>query len=272
VPRPLDPTTVRLKKERKQRRQFTSRYDWPLETRWYECLWYPFRALPLALALAAAMTLLTVSLALIVPRLLREVVLDGASIAVGCVCMLGPLLIPAYVCGFLDCVLAAALAGEARNVRWPGRDLGLIVRSFLAWLFAFLSAPAPLAAIGYYYWLYCGDLQPVDWIILAELGVVGSGYWLLAVLAVARGERLRDANPWRVAELAERLGWRSLVAALLAGLLFLSHGLLGLWTTSVLHVNLGLGLLLAAGCWLSWIYWATFVFRAVGIWCYYRRL
>jgi hypothetical protein len=272
APRPLDPTVVRLKKERRQRRQLVSRYDWPLEKLWYECLWYPFRAWPLVLALAGAMTLLTTALVLILPRVLAELTLDVPTVAVAAVCLVGPLLVPAYVCGFLDCVLAAGIAGESRHVRWPGRELGLIVRSFFAWLLAFLSAPAPLAAIGFYYWLYCGDLQVVDWIILAELGVVGSGYWLLAVLAVARSERLRDANPWRVAELAERLGWRALVAAVLAGVLFLSHGLLAIWTTSVLHDNLGLGLLLAAGSWLSWLYWATFVFRVVGLWCYYRSL
>jgi hypothetical protein len=272
APRPLDPTAVRLRKVRKHQRQYASRYDWPLEKHWYECLWYPFRAWPVALALAAAMTPLTVALALVVPRLLREMVFDAKIITVAAVCSLGPLLIPAYVCAFLDCVLAAAMAGESRNVRWPGRDLALIVRSFLAWLVAFLSATAPLAAIGFYYWLYCGDLQVVDWIILAEMGIVGSGYWLLAVVAVARGERLRYANPWRVAELAERLGWRSLVAAVMAGLLFLSHGLLGIWTTSVLHDNPAPGMLLVAGCWLSWMYWATFVFRLVGIWCYHRRV
>jgi hypothetical protein len=235
-------------------------------------LGYPFRAWPLILAMAGGLTLLTAIVALVLPLALRDVTLDAVSIPIGLISSLGPLAALGYICGFLDCVLASGMAGESRYVRWPGRSLALVYRSLLAWLLAFLSAPAPLAAIGFYYWLYCGDLQLVDWIILIEMGIVGSGYWLLAVLAVTRSERLRDANPWRVAELAERLGWRSLIAAVMAGVLFLAHGLLAFWTASVLHDQLGLGLVLAAGCWLSWLYWATFVFRVVGIWCYYRRV
>jgi hypothetical protein len=271
TPRPLDPTTVRLKKERKHQRHYTSRFEWPLETHWYECAWYPFRAWPLVLVLAAVLTVLTAAVALVLPRVLAEMPLDAVSVPVGLVSLVPLLALLGYVCAFLDCVLAAGMAGEARHVRWPGRDLGLIFRSFVAWVLAFASVPAPLAVIGFYYWLYAGDLQLVDWIILAELGVVGSGYWLLAVLAVCRSERLRDANPWRVAELAERLGWRSLVVAVMAGLLFLSHGLLAFWIASVLHDQLALGLSLAAACWLSWLYWATFVFRVVGVWWHYRQ-
>ncbi|HMF10744.1 MAG TPA: hypothetical protein VKE94_00510, partial [Gemmataceae bacterium] len=47
--------------------------------------------------------------------------------------------------------------------------------------------------------------------------------------------------------------------------------LLAFYTAGVLHDSVGLGLLLAAGCWLSWLYWATFVFRVVGIWWHYRQ-
>jgi hypothetical protein len=255
-----------------RQRQYISRYRWPLEAHWYQCLWYPFRAWPLVLGLAAAMSLLTALAALILPHLLTDMEWDRTNIGVGIVCLIGPLMIPAYVCGFLDCVLAASMAGEARHVYWPGRDLLLITRSFVAWVLATVSAPAPLAVIGFYYWLYCGDVQLVDWIILIELGLFGAGYWLLAVLAVSRGERLRDLNPWRVAELAERLGWRALAAATMAGLLFLSHGYLAFWTTGLLHDHLGYGLLVAVLCWVSWMYWATFVFRVLGVWCYQRNI
>jgi hypothetical protein len=255
-----------------RQKQYLSRYKWPLETHWYQCLGYPFRAWQLVFGLAAALSLLTLAGALILPRLLAEMEWDRANIGVAVVCVIGPLMIPAYVCAFLDCVLAASIAGEARYVYWPGNDLLLIVRSFAAWVLSALCVPLPLAWIGFYYWLYCGDLHLVDWIILIELGLFGAGYWLLAVLAVSCRERLRDLNPWRVAELAERLGWRTLVAALLAGLLFLGHGLLAYWTTGVLHDQLGYGLLLAASCWVSWMYWATFVFRVLGVWCYHRNI
>jgi hypothetical protein len=271
APRPLDPTIVRLKKVRRTHQPFASRYNWPLETYWHQCLGYPFRAWPLVLAMAVAMTLVTTVVALILPQALAESTLDVPGISALSGALLLMLTAIAYVCGFLDCVLASATAGESKQVRWPGRDLAFVYRRSFVWGLAFLSAPAPLAILGFTYWLNCGDPALVDWIILAELGILGAGYWLLAVLAVNRSDRLGDLNPWRVAELAGRLGWRALVAAVLAGVLVLVHGWLAFWTAGVLHEQLFLGLLLAAGCWLSWLYWATVVFRIVGIWWYWRE-
>ncbi len=271
-PRPADPTTVRLKKERKPHRQFTSRYDWPLERGWYQCLWYPFRAWPLILALAFGLMWLTTAAALLLPRAMTETPWDTFSITTGLVSLVGPVLLLGYVFGFLDCVLASAAVGESRHVRWPGRNLGLVFRSLCSWVIAFLSVPAPLAILGFYYWLYCGDVKTVDAIILAELAIFGFGYWMLAVLSVCHTGRLRDANPWCVAEVAERLGWRTLVAAVLAGCLFLGHGVLAFWTAGLLHDQLVLGLLVATACWLSWLYWATVVFRIVGLWWYWKQV
>jgi hypothetical protein len=271
-PRPADPTTVRLKKNRKPHRQFTSRYDWPLERGWYQCLWYPFRAWPLILALAFGLMWLTTAAALLLPRAMTETPWDTFSITTGLVSLVGPVLLLGYVFGFLDCVLASAAVGESRHVRWPGRNLGLVFRSLCSWVIAFLSVPAPLAILGFYYWLYCGDVKTVDAIILAELAIFGFGYWMLAVLSVCHTGRLRDANPWCVAEVAERLGWRTLVAAVLAGCLFLGHGVLAFWTAGLLHDQLVLGLLVATACWLSWLYWATVVFRIVGLWWYWKQV
>src|SRR5262249_47109792 len=159
APRPLDPTAARLRRVRRHQRRYASRYEWRLETSWYECLAYPFRAWPLVLVLAAVITLLTAAAALGLPRLLAEVPLNATSIPYIVVSILPLVLLAGYVCGFLDCVLAGGMAGESRFVHWPGRDLGLIVRSLGAWLVAFASAPAPLAVLGFYYWLYTGDLQ-----------------------------------------------------------------------------------------------------------------
>jgi hypothetical protein len=271
-PRPADPTTVRLKKERKRHRQFTSRYDWPLERGWYQCLRYPFRAWPLILALAFGLMWLTTAAVLLLPRAMTETPWDTFSIITGLVSLVGPILLLGYVFGFLDCVLASAAVGESRHVRWPGLNLGLVFRSLCSWVIAFLSMPAPLAILGFYYWLYCGDVKTVDAIILAELAIFGFGYWMLAVLCVCHTGRLRDANPWCVAKVAERLGWRMLVAAVLAGCLFLGHGVLAFWTTGLLHDQLVLGLLVATACWLSWLYWATVVFRIVGLWWYWKQV
>ena len=267
----VTPASIRRQRQRRAHKQYQARYEWRMETYWYECLSYPFRGLPLVLGLALALTAMTAFFVLIIPQALAETPVDLRLFPVA-IAFLAPLGVMAYMCGFLDCVLASAADGESRYVRWPGRNLTLISRSFFAWVLAALCVPAPLAVIGFYYWLYCGDLQVVDWIILIELGVFGAGYWLLAVLAVSRGERLRDLNPARVVELAEKLGWRSLAAAAMAGLLFLGHGFLAYWATGMLHDEIVLGLLLALFCWVSFMYWATFLFRVLGMWCYRRNI
>jgi hypothetical protein len=128
-----------------------------------------------------------------------------------------------------------------------------------------------LAGLGFYYWLYCGDPDWVDWVILAELGVLAVGYWMLAVLAASQSERLRDANPLRVAERADRLGWRALAAAFIASLLAVPHGLLAIQALEHLHSQPALGILLTALGWLSGLFWATFFFRLLGVWCYRCR-
>ena len=65
------------------------------------------------------MTSLTVALALLVPRLLRELVFDTTTIGIAAVCVLGPLLIPAYVCAFLDWLAGRGVwrAVLSRNMR-----------------------------------------------------------------------------------------------------------------------------------------------------------
>jgi hypothetical protein len=262
---------VRQQRRGRPHKQYRAGREWQMERYWFECLGYPFRAMPLVFGLALALSLLTVIFVLLIPEALAETPGD-ARLGPVLLAFLLPMIAFAYVCGFLDCVLSSAADGESRHIRWPGRNLALILRSFIAWVLAALLVPAPLAVIGFYYWLYCGDLQVVDWIILIELGLFGAGYWLLAVLAVSRGERLRDLNPARVVELAEKLGWRSLALAAMAGLLFLGHGFLAYSATGMLHGSEGTGLLLVLFCWVSFMYWATFVFRVLGMWCYQRNI
>src|SRR5262249_17500 len=85
----------------------------------------------------------------------------GAARGAGVLGWIGVVLTAAvlgYAFGFLDCSLAAAAAGEVRRVRWPGNDLRLAVRSLGRWLFAFLAGPVVAAAVGFFYWLHCGEV------------------------------------------------------------------------------------------------------------------
>jgi hypothetical protein len=105
-------------------------------------------------------------------------------------------------------------------------------------------------------------------LILVELGTVAMGYWLLAIVSVGQSGLLRDAAPFRVADLVERLGWRFVVFAFVATavgvmhLYWMSSAIFDFPRTPVRSV------VVLAGCWLSLLYWATFVMRYMGLWCY----
>ena len=85
-----------------------------------------------------------------------------------------PVLVLGVPCSFLDCVLASAAAGEIYYIVWSGTPLAVVLRAGLKWTLCFLAGPIVFAAVAWLYWVHCGDLTAVDYLILAELGIVGS--------------------------------------------------------------------------------------------------
>ncbi len=269
APRPPTPEIVRqLVPHGLPSRSAIRRRAWQLETQWYQCLLYPCRAWPLVLGLAAALAGLTGFAALVLPELVSEAQLELPwLVLVAALWLLAPFLIVGYACGFLDCVLASAAAGEVRHIRWPGRNLLLVLKSTATWLVCFVAGPVVPAGAGLVYWINCGDPGLLDWLILAELGTLAISYWLLTLLAVSQRDRLLDANPVQVVKLVHRLGHRSVAVAAGASVLAITHGVLMFLAVEDLHRNLGAGSLLLAACWLSAMYWATFLLRLLGVWC-----
>jgi hypothetical protein len=254
---------------RRSKRHYCSRCHGYIESHWYECLLYPLRALLFVLQLAVALTVSTTAILFFLPLLLERFVQPGERFFYCLLpCLLVEVAVTGYVCAFLDLTLEAAASGHARHVAWPGRDAIQIVKAPVAWLVCFLAGPVVLAAIAGWYWFHCGDPNGLDWFILGELGVVAVGYWLLALLAVHRHGRLRDANPLRVAELLERLGPRSLIAALIASAIFLGHGFAAVSAFSEIHRNAAGAVLVLSACSFSSLFSATFLFRLLGVWCH----
>jgi hypothetical protein len=281
LPKPFDPSAIELEPapqqpvdpgrgdgQRARNRPSLPRGRRALEQHWYQCLLYPIRAWTLVLGLAAALTVVTGATALVLPEILVELRGGPAERWLWCLPAVPlVLLVPAYVWSFLDCTLMSAAAGDTRDVRWPGADLGLVAKSALSWLVCFLAGPVVPAVAGFFYWLYCGDPDVLDWVILAELGVLAVGYWLLLLLAVSRRDRLLDANPVRVEELVNRLGPRLVLVIFAASLVALAHGYWLLVAVQDLHRNLSPAQLFL-GCWLSALFLATFLFRLLGVWCH----
>jgi hypothetical protein len=239
-----------------------------LEAHWYQCLGYPFFGWRLLLTLTLALTLLSGCAVLLIPELPRLAQLSPNEWLVYSPCWLAPLLLLAYTCGSLECALTSALAGEGGGMYWPGRYVGAAIKSGLRWLLCFLAGPILLAALGAYYWLYGGDLTGLDRVILAEMGILAVAYWLLAIVSSSETNRFRDANPVRVMQLVDRLGYRAVVPVLVAPALLCTHGLLALFALTELHRHSLVGWVLLACCWGSSLFWGTFLFRLLGVWCY----
>ncbi len=247
-------------------RRTRRRYEWKLETSWYQCLAYAFRARYLLLALALVQTALLVWAAVVAPR-----VAVGAETPVGAdprILALLAFLAAVYTVGFFDCVLTSAGAGEFRQIPIPGLDLGFVGAA--SWLLCFLAGPVLPAAVGLWYWHRCGDPDPLDALILVEVAGATFAYWFLEVLA-AREAGGWFAGPVAVAKILDRLGPRSLVAATATPALayvyvrMVSSGLTRWHTDGVW----GVPVLLAAG--LFGLFGATFLLRVQGVWSYHGR-
>jgi hypothetical protein len=243
----------------------------PLETHWYEYLLYPFHDGRLWVGPAGLLTALSAVVLLLTPRLLA-LQAEGAVArwALASAGLLG-LFAAGYPCNFLGCVLRSAACGDGSALRWVGHSVGGAMRAALVGLVCFLAGPVVPAAVAAAYWMQCGDPGLVDGLILAELAVLTVGYLLLALAAVSERGRLRDANPLSVIDLAHRLGWRAAAVALAGTVLALAHGLLAVVAAENLHREALVGLLLLAACWASGMFWATALFRLLGVWCYRSR-
>jgi hypothetical protein len=134
-----------------------------------------------------------------------------APAGLGVACVLG------YALLFLGRVVASSAVGEVHHPRWPDWELSSILFGLGRWVWAAFVGVAvggfPAAA----YWMYCGDVDLFDALILAELAAVGAVYALMALLASILHEDARAANPVTVLGAIVRVGWSYCQPCLLAG-------------------------------------------------------
>ncbi len=241
------------------------------ETRWYDFLRHPLREMPLWAGPAALLTVVSAVGLLLGPEMVAKGADGGAARCAPWLAGFLTLFVAGYPCLLLRHVLRAAASGDGAGVRWPGFGVGPALGSALVWLVCFMAGPVVFATLAAIYWLQCGDPGWVDWLIVAELGLLTVGYDLLVLAAVSERGRLRDANPLHVIDLAHRLGWRAAASAFAGFVLVVAHGLLAVVAAEQIHNIAALGLLLLAVCWASTLYWATVLFRLLGVWCHRSR-
>jgi hypothetical protein len=66
----------------------------------------------------------------------------------------------------------------------------------------------------------------------------------------------------------EWLGGSAFMAAGLFAVLVLTHGLWAVVAVQQMHTSFSTGWLSLAGCCFSGMFWATFLFRLMGVWCH----
>jgi hypothetical protein len=130
-----------------------------------------------------------------------------------------------YALLFLGHVLVSSALGEIDHPRWPEwhpADISEgICRWFWAGFFGLLLGGIPVA----YYWMHCGAIDWFDWIVFAELLIIGVAYAQMALAASLLHENLIAANPITVVMSIFRLGGCYLRPCLVASATLVLAGL-----------------------------------------------
>jgi hypothetical protein len=263
--RTLDFSLVRMVLGRKHHPR---KRAWPLEHHWYQCLLFPFRSWPLVFGLAIGLMLHLGLTAHLLPEVMK---FSKAEPAFWVLCWswgIITLVFSGYITGFLECTLASALAGEVGQIRWPGESFRIAMRSFGRWLSCFMAGPVVLASAACLFWLESGDFAVIDWLILGELVVIAFGYWMLAVVAAGRRDRLRDANPVQIGENLLKMGVAPVVVLAVVGVVTLLQMVWVYFALGKVHADPLIGWLNLAGCCLSVLFVNAFLMRHLGIACH----
>jgi hypothetical protein len=160
-----------------------------------------------------------------------------------------------YLLLYLGRVAASSALGEVHHPRWPDWDLSAIVFGLGRWLWAGLTGGVVGGVPAVVYWVYCGEVDLFDYLILAELLAVGAVYALMALLASILHEDALAANPVTVAAAIWKSGWGYAQPCLLAGFaVVVAATLLG--ATFKVKAN-----------WLSaflfWVFWVVALYEAM---------
>ncbi len=235
-----------------------------------ESLLYPFWGSTGVAALVALPPFLGAAFIFVV-GLYVPILLSGGAFVV-----LAVIMTPVVVCclavgGFAARVLADVLRssawGEIHHPRWPHPGFGECLAMAARWIWAgvagWLIGGLPALA----YWVYCGDLDWLDGVVLAELIALGAAYAQMALVAVLLFDDWKAANPWTVLRAIRAIGWPYLKPCLLAG----AASLMTIGLIAVGNRLPGGGQVVVFG-WLIWvvlIYQALVLLRVLGL-CYHR--
>lgn len=176
-------------------------------------------------------------------------------------------LVGGYALLFLGRVLVSSALGEVHHPRWPDWDVSEIFRGLGRWIWAILIGGFVGGLPAVAYWIYCGDVDVFDRIILVELLALGAAYAQMALLASILHDDPLGANPITVFRAIYRVKWACLRPSLLIGFALL---LAAVGFATVLEISNPP--LAAVAYWMFWVgalYGAMVVLRVLGL--FYHR-
>ena len=185
--------------------------------------------------------------------------------------LLFPALLLMYFVGgntlrFLGQVLVTSSLGEVAQPRTPSWSLGEIGQGLWPWSWALVIGAGVGGFPGLVYWINCGDVDWLDWIVLIDLLIPGLAYAQMALLAALMFESPLAANPVTVVRAICRVGWSYTSPCVLSGSTLVALA----WLFAAV-LRIGDGLAQAVAYWAFWvvlIYSAMVVLRRLGLFCY----
>jgi hypothetical protein len=133
-----------------------------------------------------------------------------------------------YALLFLGHMLVASALGENDHPRWPEWHPSDIAEGVGRWFWAALFGVAVGGIPIVVYWMHCGDIDWLDWIVFVDLILVSIAYAQMALAASLLHDSIIAANPVTVILAILRIGWDYLRPCLVAGLV-LGLAALGVW-------------------------------------------
>jgi hypothetical protein len=152
-----------------------------------------------------------------------------------------------YAASFIGQMVHHAVTGPPQGWQFDV-SLGRAASYAARWLASIVCGPLVIAGAGLTYWLQCGRLTPVDWLILAELALLAIVLCLVLWFGSSVCGKFAIFCPVRAYKFLRHIGRRGAVVTLAASALILAVG--GLAVVSLQRIQLGeawatLGL---AGC------------------------
>jgi hypothetical protein len=239
------------------------------EQQWYHSLLFPFGKLPVFFRLGFLLAILTTNSLILWLSLERESPSKGPIVVCLAACVCGLFFVLGHTFHYFNAILEMAAHGKTRHEPGIGCSaLGALV-SCGHWLGCFVMGPALLFGAALGYWLYCGDLSVIDWMILIELCYAGVGWWLIALLLTNLDDTLRVASPGQIVRTVLIMRWETAGLTALAAVVVLGHFFFAAYAISQLYVTPLSSFPLLWACWSSGLYLTAFMFRRLGL-TYYR--